>query len=88
MASYTIVYPAMDVHAAGCADLGKRSRIHADQLVTLDGTLDEIIAHEVADFEADDMGYTAADFRILPCARRKIATGTDSRGQLDAELDR
>lgn len=57
---------AFEVHAAGCKDIG-RKRINGSWTTEAPSAA-ELVADEVAEFEAQDQGYQAHDFRIFPCA--------------------
>jgi hypothetical protein len=56
---------AFEVHAAGCRDID-RKHINGSWDATA-ASADDLVAEEVAEFEAQDQGYTADDFRIFPC---------------------
>ncbi len=58
---------AFQVHKAGCRDIGK-VRKNGQWDVEAE-TVEQAIDREVADFQANEMSYTAGDFRVLPCVK-------------------
>ena len=67
---FTAQYPQMTVHRADCADLTK-SRNIADQRVTDEAeSVKAFIASELEE-DLGEMGFTAADFTVLPCCYNK-----------------
>lgn len=63
------------VHRTGCSDIartmagrGPKGTLGNNFWKAKAETLEAAIAEQVADFQADDMGYTAGDFHIYPCA--------------------
>lgn len=76
MTQYTILYPAMIVHATGCSDIKRtatKRNVQADTMVNRDAA--NVAALIAAELEVDltDMGYTASDFTVSPCAADKPA---------------
>lgn len=63
----TFIYPTMIVHKIGCKDI-KKDRTSADTMVNVSGTLSEAIAKELS-IDLAEMGYTADDFIVKPCAK-------------------
>lgn len=79
MTQYTILYPAMIVHAAGCSDIKRtatKRNVQADTMVNRDAA--NVAALIAAELEGDltEMGYTASDFTVSPCAANKPAPKT------------
>lgn len=70
------------VHAAGCRDLKKIPGAAFEHPFPAE-SVEALIADEVAVFEAQDQGWTADDFRVMPCCKPKntaaaaAAAGTD-----------
>ncbi len=59
-----------EVHAAGCAHLAKGDRKNfADKTLVVAESAEALVAEEVAEFEANDQGWSADDFRVFPCAK-------------------
>ena len=63
---------AFEVHAAGCTHL-KRLHPWADVTLHEVDNVDEFIADEVEEYNYQDQGYTAEDFKVLGCARKAEA---------------
>jgi hypothetical protein len=77
MSKFTIVNEMsgpsyFSVHAAGCQDLAKhRCNGMWDNEA---GSIAEAVAREVEEMESEGLeGYTAGDFRVMPCAKKLAA---------------
>lgn len=60
------------VHGAGCADIkrGARNGKYWETGYTeKHESADALVAAWVADFDAQDQGWAASDFKVFPCAR-------------------
>lgn len=57
-----------EVHRYNCADVTRAVRRHAVNAVSMVEATDPValIKHEL-DIELRDMGYSEADFRVMPC---------------------
>lgn len=65
---FTIVYKedtTIDVHKCGCRDLKKERNYNAKTVEA--PSIKEAIAKEL-EGELTELGHTADDFRVLPCA--------------------
>lgn len=62
------------LHAAGCKDIATEIRRCGESGRSWDVQADSpeaAVASEVAGFQADEMGYTASDFRVCNCCKKK-----------------
>lgn len=69
-----------EIHGAGCGHLNtlRRNSPFADiSEHEVDGVRGaaEFIISEAATYQSQDQGYSAADFRVLPCAREGLTEG-------------
>lgn len=84
MAGFTIVSGGFktaefEVHAAGCADLTRAKYRLANQWTVDAHSAEALVAAEAEHYESQDQGWTAADHRIMPCAKTKKAKAAASK---------
>jgi len=66
--TYTICYPAMIVHAAGCKDV-KKDRMSNDTTITVSAQDSATAIDNELIGDLEEMGYGPSDFTVKPCAR-------------------
>ena len=71
---FTVLYYSISrehqgsIHRSGCSDIEKDRREHGASKVNVVGTLQDAIAAWLDD-EMEEMGYSEADIKVLPCAK-------------------
>lgn len=63
---------AFEVHSTGCRDIKRaiRQRITNSEWEVTAANAREVVDMEVAEFDANDQGWAASDFKVHTCARK------------------
>ena len=73
-----------EVHRTGCRDIARQLSWKGNAQSDWDAlaeSAEALVADEVAAFHLQEQGFTAHDFKILPCCKRATTTTTTTGGQ-------